>query len=38
VRADKSILDKGEADVLAQLDLDICQHDEGKAEEMELPF
>ena len=38
VRADKAILDKGELDVLAQLDIDIRQFDEGKGEEAELPF
>ena len=38
VRADKSILDQGEVDVLTLLDNDIKQHDEGKAEESELPF
>jgi hypothetical protein len=38
VRADKSILDKGELEVLAQLDIDIRQYDEGKAEDAELPF
>jgi len=38
VRADKSMLDKGEVEALAQLDSDIRQYDEGKAEELELPF
>jgi len=38
VRADKSILDKGELEVLSQLDIDIRHYDEGKAEEAELPF
>jgi hypothetical protein len=38
VRADKSILDKGELEVLRQLDSDIRQYDEGNAGEAELPF
>ena len=38
VRADRSILENGELDVLAQLDIDIRQYDEGKAAEAELPF
>ena len=38
MRADKAVLDKGEFDVLSQLDIDIRQYDEGKAEEAELPF
>jgi len=38
VRADKAILDKGELEVLAQLDIDIRHDDEGGAEEAELPF
>ena len=38
IRADKAILDKGELDVLAQLDIGIRKHDAGKAEEAELPF
>ena len=38
VRADKSILDKRELEVLRQLDSDIRQYDEGNAGEAELPF
>src|SRR5215470_17306453 len=38
VRANKAILDKGELEVLAKLDIDIKYYDEGKAEEAELPF
>ena len=38
VRADKSLLDEGELDVLAQLDTDIRQYDERKAAEADLPF
>src|SRR5215472_8898061 len=38
VRSDKSILDKGELEVLPKLDIDIRQFDEGKAQEAELPF
>ena len=38
IRADKPILDKGELEVLSQLDIDIRQYDEGKAEEADLPF
>ena len=38
VRADKSMLDKGELEVLSQLDIDIRRHDEGKTEEADLPF
>jgi hypothetical protein len=38
VRADKSMLDKGELDVLSQLDIDVTQYDQGKAAEAELPF
>jgi hypothetical protein len=38
VRAAKAILDKGELEVLTQLDIDIREYDKGKAEEAELPF
>jgi len=38
MRADKAVLDKGEFDVLSQLDIDIRQYDGGKAEEAEQPF
>jgi len=38
IRADKAILDKGELEALSELDTDIRQYDEGKAEEAELPF
>ena len=38
VRTDKSVLDKGEVEVLGLLDNDIRQYDAGKAEELELPF
>jgi len=38
VCANKAILDKGDLDVLARLDDDFRQHDEGKAGEAELPF
>jgi hypothetical protein len=37
-KADGSILGSGELNILAQLDIDIRQYDEGKAEELELPF
>ena len=32
------ILGKGELEILAQLDIDIREHDEGVAEEEALPF
>jgi len=38
VRADKAMLDKGELEALAQLDIDVRQYDQGKAAEAELPF
>jgi hypothetical protein len=38
ILANKSILDKGELEGLSQLDTDIRQYDEAKAEEAELPF
>jgi hypothetical protein len=36
--ANQAILDKGELEVLTQLDIDIREYDKGKAEEAELPF
>jgi hypothetical protein len=36
--ANSDILAKGELEVLAQLDIDIREYDEGKAEEHDLPF
>lgn len=38
VKADNKILSSGEGEVLAHLDIDIREYDEGKAEESELPF
>jgi len=32
------MLDKGEIEVLSQLDINIKQYDQGKAAEAELPF
>jgi hypothetical protein len=37
-KSDDAILANGELEILAQLDIDIRQHDEGEAEESSLPF
>lgn len=36
--AEHDILAKGEAEILSQLDIDIREHDQGVAEEQDLPF
>jgi sulfur relay (sulfurtransferase) DsrF/TusC family protein len=38
VRAEEAMLDKGELELLSQLDTEVREYDEGKAEEAEQPF